>query len=166
MVPGYKMSAHFVTLFFYVRKKFTDINVGSLHDIRVSFHVLQKVAHSLVVTIIPNATSFTYMYTWWYAPVFLVFFHSQFFLSNKSRLRKIISYAKDDLCTHKMITRAKQAKSCRTMQGRSQYEANRDTRLGKILPNTVDFYFFYQTDNIRRFHTADFVQRTVCSPRL
>ena len=48
----------------------------------------------------------------------------------------------------------------------SQYEANRGTRLGKILPNTVDFYFFYQTDNIRRFHTADFVQRTVCSPRL
>ena len=44
MVPGYKMSAHFVTLFFYVRKKFTDINVGSLHDIRVSFHVLTKVA--------------------------------------------------------------------------------------------------------------------------
>ena len=38
MVPGYKLSAHFVTLFFYVRKKFTDINVGSLHDIRVSFH--------------------------------------------------------------------------------------------------------------------------------
>ena len=52
------------------------------------------------------------------------------------------------------------------VQGRSQYEANRGTRLGKILPNTVDFYFFYQTDNIRRFHTADFVQRTVCSPRL
>ena len=51
-------------------------------------------------------------------------------------------------------------------QGCSQYEANRGTRLGKILPNTVDFYFFYQTDNIRRFHTADFVQRTVCSPRL
>ena len=49
---------------------------------------------------------------------------------------------------------------------RSQYEANRGTRLGKILPNTVDFYFFYQTDNMRRFHTADFVQRTVCSPRL
>ena len=49
---------------------------------------------------------------------------------------------------------------------RSQYEANRGTRLGKILPNTVDFYFFYQTDNIRRFHTADFLQRTVCSPRL
>ena len=49
---------------------------------------------------------------------------------------------------------------------RSQYEANRGTRLGKILPNTVDFYFFYQTDNIRRFHTADFVQRTVCLPRL
>ena len=49
---------------------------------------------------------------------------------------------------------------------RSQYEANRGTCLGKILPNTVDFYFFYQTDNIRRFHTADFVQRTVCSPRL
>ena len=42
----------------------------------------------------------------------------------------------------------------------------RGTRLGKILQNTVDFYFFYQTDNIRRFHTADFVQRTVCSPRL
>ena len=51
-------------------------------------------------------------------------------------------------------------------QGRSQYEANRGTRLGKILPDTVDFYFFYQTDNIGRFHTADFVQRTVCSPRL
>ena len=49
---------------------------------------------------------------------------------------------------------------------RSQYEANRGTRLGKILPNTVDFYFFYQTDNMRRFHTADFAQRTVCSPRL
>ena len=48
MLPGYKMSAHFVTLFFYVRKKFTDINFGSLHDIRVSFHVLAKVAHSLV----------------------------------------------------------------------------------------------------------------------
>ena len=46
MVPGYKMSAHFVTLFFYVRKKFTDINVGSLHDIRVSFHVLARAAHS------------------------------------------------------------------------------------------------------------------------
>ena len=53
-----------------------------------------------------------------------------------------------------------------THHRRSQYEANRGTRLGKILPNTVDFYFFYQTDNIRRFHTADFVQRTVCSPRL
>ena len=52
------------------------------------------------------------------------------------------------------------------MHRRSQYEANRGTRLGKILSNTVDFYFFYQTDNIRRFHTADFVQRTVCSPRL
>ena len=25
---------------------------------------------------------------------------------------------------------------------RSQYEANQGTRLGKILPNTVDFYFF------------------------
>ena len=25
---------------------------------------------------------------------------------------------------------------------RSQYEANRGTRLGKILSNTVDFYFF------------------------
>ena len=49
---------------------------------------------------------------------------------------------------------------------RSQYEANRGTRLGKILPNTVDFYFFYQTDNIRRFHMADFVQQTVCLPRL
>ena len=49
---------------------------------------------------------------------------------------------------------------------RSKYEANRGTRLGKILSNTVDFYCFYQTDNIRRFHTADFVQRTVCSPRL
>ena len=49
---------------------------------------------------------------------------------------------------------------------RSQYEANRGTRLGKILSNTVDFYFFYQTDNIRRFHMADFVQRTVCSPWL
>ena len=48
MLPGYKMSAHFVALFFYVRKKFTDINVGSLHDIRMSFHVLAKVAHSLV----------------------------------------------------------------------------------------------------------------------
>ena len=45
-------------------------------------------------------------------------------------------------------------------------EANRGTRLGKILSNTVDFYFFYHTDNIRRFHTADFVQRTVCSPQL
>ena len=57
---------------------------------------------------------------------------------------------------------------CRTNnRRRSQYEANRGTRLGKILPNTADFYFFfYQTDNIRRFHTADFVQRTVCSPRL
>ena len=52
------------------------------------------------------------------------------------------------------------------MHRRRQYEANRGTRLGEILPNTVDFYFFYQTDNIRRFHTADFVQRTVCSPRL
>ena len=52
------------------------------------------------------------------------------------------------------------------MHRRSQYEANRGTHLGKILSNTVDFYFFYQTDNIRRFHTADFVQRTVCSPRL
>ena len=39
---------------------------------------------------------------------------------------------------------------------RSQYEANRGTHLGKILPNTVDFYFFYQTDNIRRFHTASY----------
>ena len=63
MVPGNKMSAHFVTLFFYVGKKFTDINGGSLHDVRVSFHVLAKVAHSLVVTIIPNATSFAYMCT-------------------------------------------------------------------------------------------------------
>ena len=63
MVPGNKMSAHFVTLFFYVGKKFTDINVGSLHDVRVSFHVLAKVAHSLVITIIPNATSFAYMCT-------------------------------------------------------------------------------------------------------
>ena len=63
MVPGNKMSAHFVTLFFYVGKKFTDINVGSLHDVRVSFHVLAEVAHSLVVKIIPNATSFTYMCT-------------------------------------------------------------------------------------------------------
>ena len=53
-----------------------------------------------------------------------------------------------------------------TQHRHSQYEANRGTRLGKILSNTVDFYFFYQTDNIRRFHTADFVQRTVCSPRL
>jgi len=26
-------------------------------------------------------------------------------------------------------------------QGRSQYEANRGTRLGKILPNVVDFFF-------------------------
>ena len=33
-------------------------------------------------------------------------------LSNKSTLRKIISYAKDDLCTQRMITRAK---LCRTM---------------------------------------------------
>ena len=32
-------------------------------------------------------------------------------LSNKSTLRKIISYAKDDLCSHKMTTRAK---LCRT----------------------------------------------------
>ena len=63
MVPGYKVSAYFVTLFFYVRKKFTDINVGSLYDIRVSLHVLAKVAHSLIVTIIPNAASFTYLYT-------------------------------------------------------------------------------------------------------
>ena len=55
---------------------------------------------------------------------------------------------------------------CSDNHRRSQYEANRGTRLGKILSNTVDFYFFYQTDNIRRFHTADFVQRTVCSPRL
>ena len=47
MVPGYQMSAHFVTLF-YVRKKFTDINVSSLHDIRASFHVLAKVAHNLI----------------------------------------------------------------------------------------------------------------------
>ena len=53
-----------------------------------------------------------------------------------------------------------------TKHRRSQYEANRGTCLGKILPNTVNFYFFYQTDNIRRFHTADFVQQTVCSPRL
>ena len=53
-----------------------------------------------------------------------------------------------------------------TKHRRSQYEANRGTRLGKILPNTVDFYFFYQTDNIRKFHKADFVQRTVCSPWL
>ena len=51
-----------------------------------------------------------------------------------------------------------------TVHRRSQYEANRGTRLGKILPNTVDFYFFYQTDNIRRFHTADFVQRTANGP--
>ena len=29
-----------------------------------------------------------------------------------------------------------------TSHRRSQYEANRDTRLGKILSNTVDFYFF------------------------
>ena len=46
MLPADKMSAHFVTLFFYVRKKSTDINVGSLHDIRVSFHVLAKAAQS------------------------------------------------------------------------------------------------------------------------
>ena len=29
-----------------------------------------------------------------------------------------------------------------TSHRRSQYEANRGTRLGKILSNTVDFYFF------------------------
>ena len=54
MVPGYKMSAHFVTLFFYVRKKFTDINVGSLHDIRVSFRVLAKVAATSRKIIVNN----------------------------------------------------------------------------------------------------------------
>ena len=36
-------------------------------------------------------------------------------LKNKSTLRKTISYAKDDLCTHKMITRAK---LCRAMSQR------------------------------------------------
>ena len=38
-------------------------------------------------------------------------------------------------------------------QGRSQYEANRGTRLGKILPNTVDFYFF-----IRLIILEDFIR--------
>ena len=36
---------------------------------------------------------------------------------------------------------------------RSQYEANRGTRLGKILPNTVDFFFF-----IRLIILEDFIQ--------
>ena len=36
---------------------------------------------------------------------------------------------------------------------RSQYEANRGTRLGKILPNTVDFYFF-----IRLIILEDFIR--------
>ena len=50
MVPGYKVSAHVVTLFFYVRKKFTDINVGSLLDIRVSFHVTVTDVITVVMT--------------------------------------------------------------------------------------------------------------------
>ena len=41
-------------------------------------------------------------------------------------------------------------------------EALASVKFYKIL----SIFFFYQTDNIRRFHTADFVQRTVCSPRL
>ena len=36
---------------------------------------------------------------------------------------------------------------------RSQYEANRGTHLGKILPNTVDFYFF-----IRPIILEDFIR--------
>ena len=36
---------------------------------------------------------------------------------------------------------------------RSQYEANRGTRLGKILSNTVDFYFF-----IRLIILEDFIR--------
>ena len=39
------------------------------------------------------------------------------------------------------------------MHRRSQYEANRGTRLGKILPNTVDFYFF-----IRLIILEDFIR--------
>ena len=37
---------------------------------------------------------------------------------------------------------AKNRKPGLHLHRRSQYEANRGTRLGKILPNTVDFYFF------------------------
>ena len=37
---------------------------------------------------------------------------------------------------------------------RSQYEANRGTRLGKILSNTVDFYFFF----IRLIILEDFIR--------
>ena len=45
--------------------------------------------------------------------------------------------------------------SCLPFPGhrRSQYEANRGTRLGKILPNTVDFYFF-----IRLIILEDFIR--------
>ena len=41
-----------------------------------------------------------------------------------------------------------------TWHRRSQYEANRGTRLGKILPNTVDFYFFF----IRLIILEDFIR--------
>ena len=40
-----------------------------------------------------------------------------------------------------------------SLQGRSQYEVNQGTRLGKILPNTVDFYFF-----IRLIILEDFIR--------
>ena len=42
---------------------------------------------------------------------------------------------------------------CLRHHRRSQYEANRGTRLGKILPNTVDFYFF-----IRLIILEDFIR--------
>ena len=41
-----------------------------------------------------------------------------------------------------------------THHRRSQYEANRGTRLGKILSNTVDFYFFF----IRLIILEDFIR--------
>ena len=43
--------------------------------------------------------------------------------------------------------------NCARHHRRSQYEANRGTRLGKILPNTVDFYFF-----IRLIILEDFIR--------
>ena len=93
----------------------------------------------------------------------LFFFSSPFFISFLPALSERLEQAHETMLSDKRCGKITRLPG---MHRRSQYEANRGTRLGKILPNTVDFYFFYQTDNIRRFHTADFVQRTVCSPRL